>query len=140
MSRATDLAWAAGIIDGEGTITLVNNGNTYVVGRVLVTMTDQFTIRHLHSIFPEGSVRRENFTNSPNHKFRWTFQIDARKACRLLTMVERYLVTKKAQANVVLDYYQNSVQKLGTNRLTNAVKRSRMVYVRRIRKLNKRGV
>lgn len=63
------VAWAAGIIEGEGCFTLHTN-NIYLE----IDMCDKDVIDRLKDIFPTGTVRGPYFHKKrPNNKPRWRF-------------------------------------------------------------------
>jgi len=63
---AVDLAWAAGIFEGEGCI-YQYRGRGYQYPRLKVGMTDEDIVRRFHEIVGCGSVTR---FNSPAHEKR----------------------------------------------------------------------
>lgn len=74
-----EIAWIAGIIEGEGSITIKNYGSErpedYPILRV--AMTDEDIIRRIHRITNVGNV---NYTadRGPNRKPCWTWAVRAR--------------------------------------------------------------
>lgn len=104
MSRETDLAWAAGIIDGEGHIGLylsrTNTGNCYVL-KVAVVNTNLKMLERLKSIFNGGSIN-VRIKKQSHHKQQWCYYACSKKAERVLQSVLPYLVAKSDQAELGL--------------------------------------
>ena len=97
------LAWAAGIIDGEGCILLNLNPKrqTYTL-RVSVTNTDPKMLKELKSIFG-GSIQAANCRNDKAHwKSKWMWVLTCKQADKALSALLPYLITKKDQAQTAL--------------------------------------
>ena len=54
-SRHCDIAWAAGLFEGEGCFTRKRNGGRLVVAAAL-SMTDEETVRRFHQVLGFGTV------------------------------------------------------------------------------------
>ena len=104
MRRETDLAWAAGIIDGEGCIGLhlvtTNTGKCYVL-RITVVNTDIRMLEELKRIFGIGSIAARG-RGKPHWKDQWYWLVCSKKAEEVLREVEPYLVSKRDQAEIAL--------------------------------------
>lgn len=108
--KDTDIAWAAGIIDGEGCIYIGRQqGGTF--GRVnvshrmyvKVTMCHRPTLEALRAIFGMGSVHHQDkATERRNDSYSWW--VGARQAEQLLLWVRPYLVTKAIEADIALEF------------------------------------
>jgi hypothetical protein len=70
---ATDVAWLAGIIEGEGQIAYYLAARSPVLA---VSMTDKDIIEKLHTITGEGNVRGPYKVEKPHHTpiWRWSVQ------------------------------------------------------------------
>lgn len=95
----TDLAWAAGIIDGEGSISLARckrqgKDETYSL-RVQVGNTDPRMILRLKELFG-GSIPKVE--NRGRYKPMWRWILYGNAAAVFLTSVLPYLVSKRDQA------------------------------------------
>lgn len=102
----TDIAWAAGFVDGEGCIALVGRsqvikGITYkcFVLRLTVANTDLRTLIRLKGMF-NGSVYAQNHKNRPQNKPCWVWNCAAANAEVALRTMLPYLLSKKEQAEV----------------------------------------
>ena len=104
MSRETDLAWAAGIIDGEGHIGLylshTNTGDCYVL-KVAVVNTSLKMLERLKEIFGTGVINNRP-QRQAHHKQQWCFYACSKKAEKILDAVRPYLVAKLDQAELGL--------------------------------------
>ena len=138
----TDLAYFAGIIDGEGSFAIHNNGTHRFALQLQIGNTSPLLMEWVRSRFG-GSVNLEK-RNNPRHKpvFRWLAQADALD--QILPALLPYLVVKKAQADLFLAYRRTLAPKINTKRSTNdtplAVKRERFRIHSELSALNKRGI
>ncbi len=104
MVTKTDAAWAAGFIDGEGCVSIYPRNNR-PSARMSVTATncDIRPLIKLKAMFG-GSVYTS--FDSPNPKwntgFRW--QVDSQKAADALEAMIPYLIVKKEQAVLFMEY------------------------------------
>ncbi len=108
MSRETDLAWAAGIIDGEGCILLniahTHTGIAYVL-RLVVANTSILMLNRLKEIFGEGNIIqkwKDDSKRPKNARPAWYYEASTKKAEHVLTLVLPYLVNKKPEAEIGL--------------------------------------
>ena len=97
MPSETDLAWAAGIIDGEGCITITRAGGQL---RVMVANTDLRMLHKLRELFG-GNISRKK-TYRAHYKPQWFWQLCAKDAAGALNAMLPYLVTKADQAELGL--------------------------------------
>ena len=131
----TELAWCAGIIDGEGTITLKDNGNDHVMPAILFTMTHESTVRRFHKIMKVGTVSKLNFPQSPNHKYKYTWNATSANAVVVIKLLQPYLFTKLSQAILALEFSERCWKQ----QLTDQQRILRRVLVDEMRDLNKKG-
>lgn len=88
-----DIAWAAGLIEGEGCFTK-HTGHPYL----LLDMTDKDVIEKLYSIFPNGTIRGPyNHKNKPHHKPRWRFDAFGTKCITIMKAVYPYMCERRKQ-------------------------------------------
>ena len=102
--EATDLAWAAGFIDGEGCIALyprrqILKGKTYhhFVLRLHVSNTDLLALERLQTLFG-GSINKANHKDRPHYKPCWTWYCNTSRCEQALESLMPYLFSKKSQA------------------------------------------
>lgn len=98
----TDLAYAAGLVDGEGCIygiSKVYNGNLRTVVRLSILMCSKSTIERIHSKFG-GSLYELPHREGRPDRFLW--QVGCSHAGPVLRALIPYLIEKRAQAVVAL--------------------------------------
>jgi hypothetical protein len=107
---ALDLAYAAGIIDGEGSIQIVkHNDPSCIVGykywlNVTVGMTDPQAVTHLHEMFGGNFSQLTRHTKGGRIVYRWS--ITTRAAAALLIILHPYLKVKKEQAEIAAKFQE----------------------------------
>ena len=103
----TDLAWAAGFIDGEGSIGLYpcarrdKYHHKYFFLRLSVANTDIRCLRRLQRMFG-GSINRTNHNNRPEQRPCWTWYCQSKKCADALERLLPFLLSKKEQAETAL--------------------------------------
>lgn len=144
-----DVAWAAGIIDGEGCISIIRvpptkkNGCRTVQYKMIlkVTMGHRPTVERLLKIFGSGS-RQDHVarTEKVNASYSWICQSVQVK--KVLDVVRKYLFTKAEEADVALEFL--SLPKFlvggrgGNPVMPKSMERRREVLYWRLRKLKPR--
>ena len=93
------LAWAAGIVDGEGCI-FIKEGRSLRMC-VSVENTDVRMLDALKEMFG-GSLNRRNGPSKRNRRPIWAWEVSAIKAERCLKAIYPWLVCKKEQADIAL--------------------------------------
>lgn len=98
----TDLAYAAGLIDGEGCIR-INIGTTTLGQRkdglvLSVAMTNPLPIHFLHKLFDGNIDYREISNKQPT----WTWYVSTRLAVEILEKLYPYMLVKKEQAIIAI--------------------------------------
>ena len=105
-------AYLAGLIDGEGCITILKNKSQrecttpmYAL-LVIVMMTEEEVIRHCHEMAGIGSVTigHSNQKVDPKYRMRYQWQMSRNQAVELLTVIKDYLIVKKDQAELALEF------------------------------------
>lgn len=70
----SDVAWAAGLFEGEGCFTTgKNTSKNSLTGRCTLSMTDEDIVRKFHSIVKVGTIRKREFENKKD-AWIWTTQ------------------------------------------------------------------
>src|SRR6185503_7762533 len=91
---ATDFAWAAGIVDGEGCFNArTEGGRTRIYLRV--KMVHKPTILRLRRIAGYGSVHRETHTT---RRTIWLLAISAQQAVTFVEQMIPFMLTKRGEA------------------------------------------
>jgi len=130
----TDKAWFAGIIDGEGCISLIKRGEHFVPS-VKISNTNELLINKCKQVLSEAGieflVRYSDRGERKNAKPAWEIVLESRpRTTAVLNLILPYLVSKKEQAILVLDWCSQDVRKK-TDTETN--------FIPNIRALNHRG-
>ena len=99
-------AYLAGIIDGEGTVTLSRrNKNDQRQLVVAISSTDNSLLMYLSEIVGAGKITNKRM-HSPNHSPAYTYQLSNRQALSVLEQVAPFLRTyKRDRARIVLSGY-----------------------------------
>lgn len=110
MNTIADLAWAAGIIDGEGSIFIMKQGrkdrerDTNYVLRVSVESTDPYMAQELKKIFPSGAVFSSKRDKRPNNSNTLKWQINGKRSVEVLKDLLPFLRVKKEQAELAIQF------------------------------------
>ncbi|KKN39478.1 hypothetical protein LCGC14_0743070 [marine sediment metagenome] len=103
------LGWAAGIIDGEGCISA---RSTYRRGEgkedywtlsVEVINTDIRILERLQDSWGGSIYKRKNY-NPERHNDAWCWTVRGHVACRLLSEIRVWMVSKGEQADLALEF------------------------------------
>src|SRR5438309_2850451 len=102
----TDIAWAAGFTDGEGYIGLTrcfDKTRKYHSYRVQfeVSQVHETPIRLMADMF-RGVGRVRHYTN--HKRGYWTWRVFGQDAIEVIKTLMPYLIVKKAQARLVMEY------------------------------------
>lgn len=117
-----DLAWAGGIIDGEGCIHIKRDRptqtskhkSTHYALLLLVTMVEEATIKDLRDLFGVGRV----FVHTPaGCRKAWRWQCYPNDAIYVLCLVLPFLRNKRAQAMLAFEYYDLGRGQRGKQRI-----------------------
>jgi hypothetical protein len=96
------LAYAAGLVDGEGHIGLTHWGSSFLPV-LTVTNTDARCGEWLIAHFGGQVFRHDSATRSHRTKFNW--RLNGKRATTVLEAVLPYLVLKCEQAEIAISYY-----------------------------------
>lgn len=103
-------AWAAGIIDGEGWISVFENRTGNYRLEVGVNNTDPRMCRKLLEMFGGNKLVLFKTTN-PKHRPFWKWQLLGRNCKPFLQAVLPYLVCKKDQAEIALCFIETVLER-----------------------------
>lgn len=128
-------AYLAGIVDGEGTVTLMRHhrGETPSPS-VSIANNNERLLRWVKSLVGGVIVRKPK--RNPRHQdsFAWVLRFDA--ALRFLQEIQEFLIIKKPQATLILRDYKKCTHRAG--RYDAKLMRKKNALVAKIRKLNHR--
>jgi hypothetical protein len=132
--KETDKAWFAGIIDGEGCISLFKR-STYYVPAVKIANTNEKLINKCKEILNEAGIeyyiRYSDRGERKNAKPAWEIALESRpRVVATLELILPYLVSKKEQAELVLEWCSEKIRR---------PEDSRTDFIDKIRSLNRRG-
>ena len=137
------LAYLAGLLDGEGCITVCQRGRKLKSGTpqhealVAVGMVDPTAILWALNATGLGRIRRHDNTKyNPKWSMAYTWRVSTRDAARLLERVLPYLQLKKRQAELVIEI--TALKRLSTNKVQHAPERQAAI-IEEMRGLNRRG-
>jgi hypothetical protein len=145
--KSTELAYMAGIIDGEGCFYIGNipkkSYDGYVTkhyrGLLKIDNTDKKLIEWLNTVFSGTNSAATRWTSSKKYTrtiYSWIVTGD-----RLLDLCEQvlpYLVIKKRHCEVMIKFRKTYIKKLGCNKLDQEQINVRQECFENIRKLNSR--
>lgn len=106
------LAWLAGIWDGEGTFSIFCDTNNRYIGRITLSNTDVSMINEIVKIFDASNVKghiwQELTSRKPNHKK--AYHITVNKIDNVMTITKLmlpYLISKKPRAELLLRFLES---------------------------------
>jgi hypothetical protein len=119
--RLLNLGWLAGIIDGEGTVTLrlhrrKNNTRTMITPTVTMVNTDKTLIDKYIEILKEYDIACwvTYYEKTSNWKARWKVEITGLRRCvKALPVFKDILVAKKELANIVFEWCEYRLKTVG---------------------------
>ncbi len=130
-----DIAYTAGLVDGEGCITIHQRpGRNYI--ELFITNTDPRMIGWLHERW--GGAATWLYPTNPRHKPRGKWEVAARQAAAILPIIRPYLIVKAAQADLALAY-QATMGRQGTRIVPPAQRAERDRLFTVMRGLNRKG-
>lgn len=109
--RLTDIAWAAGIFDGEGTGGLwpyKQRGGVITKPEMALSMTCEKTIRTFHEVVGVGTVYTLKLREE-HHKPQWRWAVAYRGALAVAQLFFPYAVTKRDTLRAFLAHYGQDV-------------------------------
>lgn len=125
--KAPDAAYIAGLVDGEGTVTLSRlhrDENRRLV--LCISNNDRALLEHVKSRIGAGRITAKR-VYSPRHAPSFNYQIDSRQALSVLAQIAVYMKSykKKARARLALREYVKLTPRNGryTTRIASARRR-----------------
>jgi len=103
--KKTDLAYAAGIVDGEGCIAIHKQyaKRSWFSLTVQVTSTNEWLCEYMKFMFG-GTVRSHPQTYNGSQKLIWRWTICSYKASEFLQLIMPYLNLKRPQAELGIKF------------------------------------
>lgn len=113
MLTRTELAWAAGFIDGEGCFYATINGRGSVRAILSVSQRIPEPLNNLQKMFCAGTINNIVNKGNPAHIITFSRQIDL---IRVIGGIRPYLRCKADQADVLLEIVEHMVEHGGRGR------------------------
>ena len=107
--KKTDLAYTAGIVDGEGYIAIKKYGNKYGYrcSRVEVGNTNEWLINWLYFSFGGSKYEAKSTKANPRARRYWKWYISSNEAVEFLKLIMPYIRIKRTQAELALSFQGN---------------------------------
>lgn len=105
--REVDIAWLAGLFEGEGCMETGKNGLT----RLSIVMTDRDVLDRVQALVPcNGITARRNSSGNPHHKIQYQWRLSGHARVKeILTLLLPWFGDRRtARAREVLDHIARS--------------------------------
>jgi hypothetical protein len=141
----TDAAYIAGIIDGEGCITVSRRNDPtckqgfYLRPFLTTANTSREMLDFCHQKTGLGQIIYYR-SKQVNHRNAWRWNVWTQQALSVLIIVSPYLITKKRQADLLIELATLQRGKYGRSGLPEGSLARRIKIELEIKQLNKRGV
>jgi hypothetical protein len=133
-----EAAYIAGLIDGEGTITISGPEDTPPMLRVSINMTNQAVLEWL-----AGKLSTSCYANPRQPRRNWSpqfkVQITAWAAVRLCARLLPFLIVKKTHAEIAIEFGDTIGYYYSRKKIPPEIVQKRLALKDRIRPLNQRG-
>ena len=128
-------AYLAGIVDGEGTVTLMkHHKNETPTPYVSVANNNLGLLQWIKNRIGGTICTKKKRLPHHNDSYAWSARQD--RAIRLLNDIKSYLIIKKPQADLITEQYKSVTHRSG--KYTPEMLNKKMKLVAKIRKLNQR--
>lgn len=141
LPNITDWAWLAGIIEGEGNVSVCrHHGTSHTPHFYLrVSNCEMAMLEECMRITGVGRIaKRKRKINPEKHRDCHYWEVRKYDAARVLAMIYPYMITKRRQARNFMTLSLH-IRRNNRRRLTEKVKRYRSKLVGETTDLNKRG-
>lgn len=140
--RALDLAWAAGILEGEGSIGIARRrprprASAFML-QVSVTMTDEACVRELARLFPGWVGIHHRQTDRKRQS--WIWIVTAAAAAETLRELQPYLRTDRMQRKTRTALAFQAIKRVGGATRSAEDRLAERILWTRMRVLNVRGI
>lgn len=93
-----EIAWAAGLFEGEGCFTVSLSQGKYASPRVKLRSTDEDVVRRFHSIMGLGAVREEPyFSRKSGYKTQWEWYARSSEVIRAIDLLLPWMGERRTQ-------------------------------------------
>lgn len=140
VKRSDDLAWAAGLFEGEGTVTIaVRNSDATFRVVCIVGNTDREIIEFFHGRW--GGWDQRVYGKRPGRKPAWTWTVAGPRAVAFLMDLLPYVRTQRVREKIELALEFRAAQSSKKSVWSKAdYKTKQRALYEKMRVLNKRGV
>jgi len=132
MITEMDKAWSAGIVDGEGSIEIHHRGSRRVKHRIGeksedyalllgVGNTDERMPHRLGELFG-GNVGKQDFDPGTGQLRMYYWRVYNKRAASVLRQILPYLITKREQAELALEFYDVRCQYVKSGQRTDGAR------------------
>ena len=133
--KETEKAYLAGIVDGEGTVTLMKHHKNETPTPCVSVANNNLNLLNWIKIRLGGViVSKKKRLIHHNDSYVWSVRQD--RAIRLLGEIKKYLIIKKPQADLIVNKYKSVTHRAG--KYTPGMLKNKMLLVAKIRKSNQR--
>lgn len=146
MNKATKRAYTAGLIDGEGTITIdkrIRPNTVWYQVHIRVAMTKNEPLVKMQQWWGGyvNTVPYNHANNNNNGKWStyYAWQLWTREAVGFLAAIEPYLILKKPHARVAMEF-QSRIHKVGGEKIPAEELSIREALYQKMKRLNSRGL
>lgn len=134
----SNLGYLAGIIDGEGTVTLIRkHRNEMPSPEITIATTSSELLSWLATHVGCGHVRKK-IRRSASHRQAFTWCVRGNKALDLLMLIKERLHIKKPHADIICSQYKKLTPRNG--RYTAEMEQAKLSLFAEIKTLNKKGI
>lgn len=128
-------AYLAGIVDGEGTVTLMkHHKNETPTPSVSVANNNLELLQWIKARCEGVIVSKKKYKTHHKNSYAWSVRQD--RAIRLLDEIKQYLIIKRPQADLITKKYKSVTHRTG--KYSPEMLKKKMRLVADIRKLNQR--
>ncbi|MEW5758266.1 MAG: hypothetical protein AB1755_02170 [Candidatus Omnitrophota bacterium] len=133
--KEVEKAYLAGIVDGEGTVTLMrHHRNETHTPYVSVANNNLKLLKWIKIKIGGVVISKKKRMSHHNNSYAW--YVCQNRAIDFLNEIKRYLIIKKPQADLITEKYKSVTNRAG--KYTKALLNKKMRLVAKIRKLNQR--
>jgi len=125
MLQPSELAYIAGLFDGEGCVTCKKKAtkrkdrnnkvyNQWYI-RCELSMTDKDTVEWMHQTLNFGWCKEKRYNNKPHYKKQWRWACGYRDALQFAKLMWPYARVKMHKLEQIIDHYEPYEKNIGDN-------------------------
>lgn len=94
----SEIAWAAGLFEGEGCFTVSTSNGKYRQARVKLRSTDEDVVRRFHQAIGLGTVREDSyFKRSNGYKTQWEWYARSAEVVQVIDMLLPWMCSRRRE-------------------------------------------